>query len=285
MTITVIKILVIVGLTHGLRWLSQKAGPRWGGLIAGLPSTTAVVLFFLACENGEEYATRAADSGALGLCAGSALALAFSWAASSGRSMAFSLAAAGVAFLGVAAVSPLILSLPAPLPLLLVISACCLLAIFAPNMPASSRTTSTSSHRSSWRGMILRTIIPAACVLSVTMLSQRLGTAGAGLLGTFPCMLTSMLVVTSLEDGVPVAGKLAQAFPMGQLATLSFVILFGQLCPSLGVTIALLVGYIAAVLTLGIIEWISRIKPAIRRTANNDDSTMLVYARIPLGTT
>lgn len=94
-----------------------------------------------------------------------------------------------------------------------------------------------------------------------------------------------MLVVTSLEDGVPVAGKLAQAFPMGQLATLSFVILFGQLCPSLGVTIALLVGYIAAVLTLGIIEWISRIKPAIRRTANNDDSTMLVYARIPLGTT
>lgn len=97
------------------------------------------------------------------------------------------------------------------------------------------------------------------------MLSQRLGTVGAGLLGTFPCMLTSMLVVTSLEDGVPVAGKLAQAFPVGQLATLSFVILFGQLCPSVGVTVALLVGYIAALVTLGTIEWTSHMQPVIRQ--------------------
>lgn len=265
MTITIIKILVIVGLTHGLRWLSQQAGPRWGGLIAGLPSTTAVVLFFLGCENGEEYATRAAESGALGLCAGSALALVFTWAASQGRSMAFALAVAGVTFVSVAAASPLLLSLAAPLPLFLVISASCLLAAVTQCIPASACTVATSSSRSSWRGMILRTIIPAACVVTVTMLSQHLGTVGSGLLGTFPCMLTSMLVVTSLEDGVNVAGKLAQAFPVGQLATLSFVILFGQFCPSMGVAGALLVGYLAAVMTLGAIEWIHRIEVVIRQ--------------------
>lgn len=258
MTITVIKILVIVGLTHGLRWLSQKAGPRWGGLMAGLPSTSAVVLFFLACENGEEYATRAADSGAIGLCAGSALALAFSWAASNGRSMAFALAAAGASFVGVAVVTPLILSLAAPLPLLLVICACCLLAAIAQCIPTSACTPATRSRQRTWLGMILRSIIPAVCVVSVTILSQRLGTIGTGLLGTFPCMLTSMIVLTSLEDGVPVASKLAQAFPMGQLATLSFVILFGQLCPLVGAKAALLLGYIAALMTLGIIEWVNR---------------------------
>jgi hypothetical protein len=265
MTITVVKILVIVGLTHGLRWLSQKAGPRWGGLMAGLPSTTAVVLFFLACENGEEYATRAASSGALGLCAGSALALVFSWAASNGRSVGFALAAAGMSFVGVAAVSPLILTLAAPMPLLLVVSASCLLAALAQSMPTSAYHAITRTKQSAWRGAILRTIIPATCVLTVTTLSQHLGTIGAGLLGTFPCMLTSMLVVTSLEDGVTSAGKLAQSFPVGQLATLSFVILFGHLCPSMGVTAALLVGYIAAVMTLGAIEWINRFPRVIRR--------------------
>jgi hypothetical protein len=265
MTTTVIKILVIVGLTHGLRWLSQKAGPRWGGLMAGLPSTTAVVLFFLACENGEEYATRAADSGTIGLVAGAALAIAFSWAAAKGRSLAFTLAAAGASFMGVAAVSPLILSLAAPMPLLLVVSAACLLAALAQSMPTATSAASTKAKRSAWRGMILRTIIPATCVLTVTTLSQHLGTVGAGLLGTFPCMLASMLVVTSLEDGVTAASKLAQAFPVGQLATLSFVVLFGQLCPSMGVTVALLVGYIAAVMTLGAIEWISRIPTVIHR--------------------
>lgn len=265
MAITVIKILVIVGLTHGLRWLSQKAGPRWGGLMAGMPSTSAVVLYFLAYENGEEYATRAADSGALGLCAGSALALAFSWAASSGRSMAFALTAAGVSFVAVAAVSPLILSLAAPLSLFLVISACCLLAAVSQSIPPSASTTPTSLKTHTRRGVILRTFIPATCVVLVTMLSQHLGTLGTGLLGTFPCMLTSMIIVTSLEDGVLAASKLAQAFPMGQLATLSFVILFGQLYPSIGVTSALLVGYIAAIMTLGAIEWITRIPPAIGR--------------------
>jgi hypothetical protein len=80
-----------------------------------------------------------------------------------------------------------------------------------------------------------------------------------------PVCMTSMLVVISLEDGVTVASKLAQSFPVGQLATLSFVILFGQLCPSVGVTAALLLGYLAALLTLGTIEWISRIKPVIHR--------------------
>lgn len=165
MTITVIKILVIVGLTHGLRWLSQKTGPRWGGLLAGLPSTSAVVLFFLACENGEEYAARAADSGALGLCAGSALALAFSYAVSRGRTLAISLAAAGASFMGVAVVSPLILSLTTPIPLLLVISFSCLLAALAQSMPTATLAASTKINRSAWRGMILRTVIPTTCVL------------------------------------------------------------------------------------------------------------------------
>ncbi len=256
----IIKILVIVGLTHGLRWLSQKAGPSWGGLVSGLPSTTAVVLFFLACENGEEYATRAADSGAIGVCAGSALALAFSWVAASGRSMVLALAAAGSAFVGVATISPLILGLAAPLSLILVIGASCLLAVLAQRMPTTRCTGATSAKRFSWRGMLLRTIIPAACVLTVTTLSQRLGTVGAGFLGAFPCMLTSMLVVTSLEDGVPVAGKLAQAFPMGQLSTISFVIVFGQLCPTVGVMAALLLGYLSALVTLGAIECVNRIR-------------------------
>ncbi|MFO0814160.1 MAG: hypothetical protein U0796_13120 [Gemmatales bacterium] len=260
MTITVIKILVIVGLTHGLRWLSQKAGPRWGGLIAGLPSTTAVVLFFLACENGEEYATRAAESGALGLCAGSALALAFTWAVANGRSIAFALAAAGTTFLGVATLSPLLFSLPVPLSLLLVVTGSCTLAVMAQRMPSSELTRPAGARHASWRGVILRTIVPAACVLSVTMLSQHLGTVGAGLLGTFPCMLTSMLVVTSLEEGAGVASRLAQSFPMGQLSTLSFVILFGQLCPSMGVTVALLVGYLSALVTLGVLEGCRRIQ-------------------------
>jgi len=265
MTITIIKILVIVGLTHSLRWLSHKAGPRWGGLFSGLPSTTAVVLFFLASENGEEYATRAAASGAIGVCAGSVLALVFSWVAAHGRSMALALAAAGTSFMGVATVSPLILCLAAPLSLLLVISASCLLAVLALRMPPSDVTATTAASHSPWRGIIFRTIIPAVCVLSVTTLSQRLGTVGAGLLGAFPCILTSMLVITSLEDGVPVAGKLAQAFPVGQLSTISFVIMFGQLCPIVGVMAALLLGYLSALLTLGTIELVNRVHEAIPR--------------------
>lgn len=270
MAIIIIKIVVIVGLTHGLRWLSQKAGPRWGGLIAGLPSTSAVMLFFLACENGEEYATHAASSGAVGLCGGSALALAFSWAAARGRSMSFALAYAGISFLGVATIVPAILSLTAPMPLFLVISACCLLAAMALSMPASTCSHAASSKQSSWRGMILRTIIPAACVVSVTMLSQRLGTVMTGLLGTFPCMLTSMLVVTSLEDGVPVAGKLAQVFPVGQLATLSFVIVFGLVCLITGVTGALILGFLAAIATLGTLECFSRVQHVIRKMESRE---------------
>jgi hypothetical protein len=263
MNIVIVKILVIVGLTHALRWVSHIAGPRWGGLIAGLPLTSAVVLLFLAAENGEAFAASAAKSGAVGIAAGAALAMVFAWAVRGGQSLTLALALAGGAFLTVAAMAPLVLTLPQPIPLCIVISTCCLLAAVAQGLqgpdPHVRRT-----HSTAWRGIALRTAIPAACVLAVTALSERLGAGFAGLVGTFPCMLTSMLVVTSLEDGPVAAGKLATAFPVGQLATLSFVALFGLLCPAVGVTAALVVGYLAAIATLLIVELVDRVQREMR---------------------
>lgn len=262
MNIVIVKILVIVGLTHALRWVSHVAGPRWGGLIAGLPLTSAVVLFFLASENGEAFATRAANSGAVGIAAGAALAMIFAWAVRGGQPLALALVLAGGAFLTVAATAPLVLTLPQPMPLCIVMSACCLFAAFAQGLRPVSHVSRT--RRAAWSGIVLRTAVPAACVLVVTALSQKLGAGFAGLLGTFPCMLTSMLVVTSLEDGPAAAGKLAKAFPVGQLATLSFVALFGLLCPAVGVTAALAFGYLAAIATLLFVELVDRIQREMR---------------------
>ncbi len=114
----------------------------------------------------------------------------------------------------------------------------------------------------------------------VTSFSQSLGTVAAGLLGTFPCMLTSLLIVTSLEEDVKSAGKLAQSFPLGQLATLSFVIVFGQLCHSVGVLPALVAGYATALATLVAIEGISQTlcRPDFFAHPNRDDRV------VPLGT-
>jgi hypothetical protein len=263
MNIVIVKILVIVSLTHALRWVSHIAGPRWGGLIAGLPMTSAVVLFFLAAENGEAYAARAANSGAVGIAAGAALAMIFAWAVRGGQPPALALFLAGIAFLAVAATAPFVLSLPQPMPLCIVISACCLLAAFAQGLQGPVPHVSCT-YLTTWSGLALRTVIPAACVLTVTALSQKLGAGFAGLVGTFPCMLTSMLVVTSLEDGPAAAGKLAKAFPVGQLATLSFVALFGLLCPAIGGTAALVTGYLAAIATLLFVELVDRIQREIR---------------------
>jgi len=260
----VVKILIIVGLTHALRWVSYVAGPRWGGLIAGLPLTSAVVLFFLASENGEAFATRAANSGAIGIAAGAALAIVFAWAVRGGQPLPLALVLAGGAFLTVAATAPLVLTLPQPMPLCIVISACCLLAAVAQGLQGPVPHVVGRTHSTAWRGIALRTAIPAVCVVAVTALSQYLGAGFAGLVGTFPCILTSMLVVTSLEDGPVAAGRLAKAFPVGQLATLSFVALFGLLCPAVGVTAALGVGYLAAIATLLIVESVDRIQREMR---------------------
>jgi hypothetical protein len=80
----------------------RKWGATVGGLVAGLPLTSAPVSVFLAVEHGPTFAARAATGTLLGVTAMSAFCVAYTKAAKRwdwGQSAAASVTSIGVAFI------------------------------------------------------------------------------------------------------------------------------------------------------------------------------------------
>lgn len=257
MTLLIIKAATIVALTHGMRAIGTFAGPRWGGLVLGLPASTAVVLFFLALDQGSDFATTSAYCGLLGLLAASALALGAGWGLARGWQPVLALlfgvscyAATAVVGRAVGVLSPV-----AAVPLVLA----GLMAFHALARRVQPRIADRERRPSRVRNLTLRTIIPVVCLLGIMQLAGRVGPVWAGLLGTFPCVLVAVLVITILEAGPAAAAKMTTAFPLGNLSMVAFVATFGMLCRPLGGTAAIGIGYVAAFATLAGVEAVRRI--------------------------
>src|SRR6516164_11488640 len=90
--------------THAIRPLSAWLGERWGGLLIGLPITTALTLLYCLWERGPQYAATAAQAGMLGLGATVAFAVATARCLSRSRRL-LAAVAVGAAAYGVAALA------------------------------------------------------------------------------------------------------------------------------------------------------------------------------------
>src|SRR5262249_7523898 len=121
--LTVSPLLVIVAVmivvTHTIRHLSGWLGERWGGLLIGLPISTALTLLYCLWERGPQYAATAAQAGLLGLGATVAFAAATARCLSRSRRLALAVSAGSVAYVVAALVVRGVGARLAPLSLLL----------------------------------------------------------------------------------------------------------------------------------------------------------------------
>lgn len=257
MTGLLLKFAILVVMTHGFRALGRLAGPRWGGLVLGLPCSTAVLLIGSGLERGIEHAVGTAEASLLGLVAAVAMPLVYALAVGSGWRLPGAASAAVGAYLVVAAgvsraadggvVGCLALSVMA------VLTAC--------HVSGRIRTaTERSRRRAPSRLWVLgcRTLVPLAFLGLITTVQGSAGDLMAGLLSTFPGMSLTVLVVTHLEAGPVAAGRLAKALPPGNLTMIAFIAVFRFGCPQLGLAWGTAFGYAAALATLMVVERLCR---------------------------
>jgi hypothetical protein len=254
------QIAMLVVWTCGLRALGRWAGPRWSGLLLGLPSTTALVLLGCALERGPEDAAGTAEACLAGLAASATLPLAYARAVSAGWPL-FAAVVAAVA--GYAAVVAGLWWLPE------VGAAGCLAGAAAGVAVAcrlaekpwpfeGSATTAEAGtrlgpgRRPPSRGWVLATRagVPAVCVLVVRALRAVAGSGWAGRFLTFPGGSLTLLVATHVEAGPDAARRLAATMPTGCLGTLAFLAVFRFGGPRLGLGWTAAAGYAAALSAL-----------------------------------
>ena len=268
-----LKIAIVVAMVHGLRALGRRAGPRWGGLVLGLPCTSAVALVSCEVDRGTLVAQSMADASLLGLAAAVSLPLAFAAMIGRGISLSASAATAVLAYLAVAAgLSTLPDAGPWPslaLATLAVLAACRLSRVggIAVEVPTCTRVPRPA------RVLVLRSAVPAGVLAVVFTLRDAAGAGWAGLLGTFPGLSLTSLVVTHLEEGPGAASRMARALPQGNLSMVAFLAVFRLGGPTLGLVAVTVLGYVAALAVL-LMGGVSRRRrrfggqiPAIARSA------------------
>lgn len=245
------KLALVVALSHGSRMVGRTVGPRWAGLITALPCSTAVALLGGGSDRGLNYAVTMANACWVGLAGASALPLAFASATVAGWSLARSVLLGLVTYLvvmmGIVTLGDW-LGGPAPAAILFLAGATVLATrVIEPValVPASGRTF--SARQVFW----LRTVVPATCLGTAIGLGERLGPGVAGVLGAFPGVTLTTLMLMRLESGPVAAVRMARALPPGNWAMVTFLATFTQVAPTLGLLGSVAVGYVAALACLG----------------------------------
>jgi hypothetical protein len=236
----------MIVVTHTIRQLSGWLGERWGGLLIGLPLSTALTLLYCLWERGPRYAATAAEAGLLGLGATVAFAVATARCLSRSRRLALAVAAGTATYVVAALLVRGVGTWLTPLSMLLSLGL----------IAAGHRTVRGLGSRGSggvaqrrvppgWK-ILLRTAIPFACLTATLVLVQTADATWAGLFGTFPCTMLAVLMVTEIEAGPGAAVELLRTYPIGKCSTLAFLGCFALLTPAVGPGAGYAVGYLAA---------------------------------------
>jgi len=225
------------------------AGRRWGpgvaGWLAGFPSLTGPILFFLAVERGAEFTVQAAtlslSSVLPAICFGVTYARACTrmhWAGSAACALAAWFAAAG-----------LLSTLPLTVPASLAISFAALLAAprLFPRAKGGWRANALPAHE-----LVLRMVAGAGMVLGVTAAAEGLGATWTGLFSAFPVMSMVLAVFSHRASGAGFASTLLRSMVPGFYSYLTYCLVLALALPGAGTAMAASFAVAAAVAVQGV---------------------------------
>jgi uncharacterized membrane protein (GlpM family) len=231
-----LKVLLVPVFLLALSLAGQRWGPAVAGWLAGLPVVTGPILFFLAAEQGTEFAAHAASAALSAVFASVVFSVAYAhaarragWPVALPAALAgWAAAAWGLSWLPVSAAASLLVALAT-----LAASPRLFPAVAAPG----ARSLAAAE-------LPLRMLAGALLTLAVTLAARMLGAHWSGLLAVFPILGIVLAVFSHRAQGMAFAAALLRAMATGLYSFVAFCFTLSVTLPRLG----LMAGFAAAVL-------------------------------------
>jgi uncharacterized membrane protein (GlpM family) len=239
-----LKLLLVPALLAVISMAGRRWGPGVAGWLAGFPSLTGPILFFLAIERGAEFTVPAALFALSAVSAALVFGIAYAWACLRLRWLGAWLCAmlAWLTAVGVLARIPPSLggSLAISLALLLL----------APRLFPKPRgkwgASAVPPHE-----MVLRMAAGAGMVLAVTAVADTVGAAWTGLLAVFPVFTTVLAVFSQRANGPGFVVAMLRAMTGGFYAFVAYCIAVALLLPTEGIAVTFTVAIVVAIAVQG----------------------------------
>ncbi len=218
----ILKLVLAPLIIAAATLVSRRWGERIGGLMIGLPLTSAPVSIFFAIEQGKEFAGNAALGSLLGMIPVAVFCLSyvgaskrFHWYFSAVISIAaYLLAVWGISLLSISLAETAIL---VPLALLLA-----LLILGLPKEKAAGISAP-------WWDLPARMLIAATLLILITTLASRLGSKWSGLLSPFPVFSFIMATFSQSQGGTGAAWRFMRGLLTGLFGYTAFFLVVALL--------------------------------------------------------
>jgi hypothetical protein len=211
---------LLIGLAS---WVSRRWGAAAAGWLAALPLTSGPVMCAIAMERGPGFAAQASLGTLLALVSLAAFVLVYVWVA---RRLAWrwpwsSLAGCAAYLACTFALRGLSVSLPIAFAIV-----CIVLLATLRVMPADATPRAARSLRV-WWDILLRMLLAAVLVLTLTRLAATLGPRLSGLLTPFPIAVTILAAFTQHFEGAEAATRLLRGLVAGLFSFAIFFLVAG----------------------------------------------------------
>ena len=226
--------------------VARRWGPAVGGWFVGLPLVSGPLSFFLALEQGAEFASASAANSLIGLCGIAVFSIIYVKSARAAdwlRSSCFSLAAYFAAME--------LLSLPSfGLPLKCMMT----FALQLATLRIIGKPTAVLAMRTSpWWDLPVRMGAAVTVVLSITGFALVLGPKWSGLLAPFPAFTLIMIAFSHRLCGSAAAHQFAYGAVVGGFGSICFFCIAAFSLTSLGPLVAFALAALAAFTMNGLI--------------------------------
>lgn len=225
-------------------WIAERRGSRVGGLLVNLPSNLLLSLIFMAVLRGPEYAAGAAAAVPIGMGINSVFLILFIWLVP--RGLAFA-TAVSLAFWFVAAAVTTRVPLT-PLQSLVLYGLILVVTVWIAERVLKVRTPEQQKKPFSTLQFLARAAFSGGLVASAVASSLVAGSWVTGVFSTFPAVMTSSMVILTLNQGPDFARATAKILIFSSVNILVYSYIVVATYPTLGVVPGTLLAYAGAVL-------------------------------------
>ena len=273
MLMVAIKIIVTSVMVLGLAWLSERAGPKTAGVLAGFPLGIGVSLFFIGVEQGSGFAAVASTSTIGGL--GAALIFCFAywqvskflggslvhwfsyWKVRGSPVLWSAFLTSLVSFVVFVIAAGILAVLPQERWLLTMITLVITgLAILVFRRIDDVEADATQAVAVTPLTLLIRAAIASAIVLVITGLADAVGEAWSGLLSGFPITLYPVLLIVHVTYSERQVHGIIKNFPFGIGSLLIFALSGSYVFESMGIYWGTAIAILLAGLYLSVVAFI-----------------------------
>ncbi|MDO8428169.1 MAG: hypothetical protein Q7S92_03070 [Candidatus Diapherotrites archaeon] len=242
-------------IISGSIWLGEKLGPKWAGLLIGLPTTSAVGLFFIGFTEGPKIASQAAQISPYVSAICFFYLLGFIALYQKWKKLISSIAIA-LGFWFLAAASLVYLNANQ----IWIGAGICFTTILIVIWIMRKVPNKIAIEKASKTEIVYRMVFAGTIIALAVILARYTGPLWGGVFGTFPAAYTSTMYLVTKKHGIEFTQSIVKNIPLGAAGLLAYVLMVHYMYPIYGIWIGTILAYGITLLLVGILSQIMKTK-------------------------